>query len=106
MDDASEVRPRNSANSTHRHPKLREADRLPWLKERIRLLIAEQSCLDLDVGAVVIRECFAPVESVGISAPRPYFFRRKLRVVGIMRGSGIRMRMPNTHERLAAGMHE
>ncbi len=49
-------RARDAAQIAHRQPVLREPHRLLGLEEAVGLLVPEQPCLQLDIGAVVIRE--------------------------------------------------
>src|SRR5215475_1079451 len=106
MNHAGQVRPGNSSNVADRHPELGETDRLPGLKKGIGFLIAKQSCLDLDIRAVIVRESFAPIQSIGVGTPRPDLFRRKLRVIGKVNRSRVGVWMPNAHERLAASVNK
>ena len=62
---------RDPANLPHRHPVLREVDRLPGFHESIRLLIAKQAGLDLNVSTVVVGEGVAPVHAFFVHAPGP-----------------------------------
>src|SRR5436853_6386659 len=104
MDDTSEVRPGNAAGITDRHPVLHKGYSLAWLKKRVGLLISEKTRLQLDVGAVVIRERLSPVEPIRVNAPRPDFFRWNLEVFGKMRGACIGVGIPDAHKVFPASM--
>src|SRR5712675_2366978 len=106
MNHASEVRARNTAGLAHRHPVLRERDGLSRLQKRIRLLISEETRLQLDISAIVIGKRLAPIESLCVNAPGPYLFRVQFRIVCKMLDPRVRMRIPNTHIILAASVCE
>src|SRR5712671_3017451 len=106
MNNASEVRARNTAGLAHRHPILRERHGLSRLQKRIRLLISKETRLQLDISAIVVGKRLSPVESLRVNAPGPDLFRGQFRIVCKMRGPGVRMRIPNTHKILAASVHE
>src|SRR6267143_4492645 len=106
MNNAGQVRARNAAGLANRHPILRERNSLSRLQKRVRLLVSEETCLQLDISAVVVGKRLAPIESLCINAPRPDLFRRKFRILCKMRGSRVRVRIPDPHEILAASVYE
>ena len=75
INHSSEVCPGNSAYFANRHPVLGETYRLPGLKKCVSLLVAEQAALHFHIRAIVIGKCLAPIEAIGIDAPRPNFLR-------------------------------
>src|SRR6266567_4498413 len=102
VNDAGEIGPGNSADVANRHPVLGEADRLPRLEKRISLLVPKQPSLNFYISAVVIGKRLAPIETIRIRTPRPDFLGGKLGKIGEVYSSGIRVRVPHTHKRLAA----
>src|SRR2546427_4791949 len=54
IQDRIDCGPRDPANVTDGQPVLRESHAVLRLEERVRLLIPEESCLQLDVRAVVV----------------------------------------------------
>src|SRR3954469_3242555 len=106
MNHTRQISPGNSADVTHRHPKLREVNGLPRFKKAISLLITEQSRLNFNIGAFVIGKRFAPVKAIRISAPRPYLFSRELGIVRKVHSSRVGMWVPHTHKRFAASVHK
>ena len=54
MNYARLVRARNSARPANRHPVFAEADALPGIEKRIRLLVAKQPCLHFRIRALVV----------------------------------------------------
>ena len=106
MDHARKVGTRDAARVADRHPILCERNRLPWLQESIRLLVPEETRLQLDVGALVIRESLSPIEPVGVHAPGPDLFCGNLTIQGEMRGAGVGMGIPDGHEIFPAPVDE
>src|SRR5712675_1786613 len=106
MNNAGQVRARNTAGLANRHPVLRERNCLSRLQKRVRLLISEETRLQLDISAIVVGKRLAPIESLCVNAPGPNLFRRQFRIVCKMRGPRVRMRIPDTHKILAASMYE
>src|SRR5205807_7770931 len=106
MNYACKIRPGDPICIADRHPIFRERDALPRFKERIRLLILEEPRLQLDVGAVVVGERFAPIKTLRVNTPGPNFLRGKLGIVGKTGGPRVCSRMPDTHEVFAASMNE
>src|SRR3954471_18333960 len=104
--NAGQISAGDSANVAHRHPVFGEADRLPWLQKRIRLLIAKQAGLHFRIGAVIIGKSFAPVEPVGVNSPGPNRLRRQFVEICEVHRARIGVRVPDAHEWLAASMHE
>src|SRR5256885_1600629 len=106
MNHAGKIGAGNSAGFTSRHPIFREIYTLPWLKERVGFLVSEEAGLQLDISAIVIRKCVTPVQPIGVHAPGPDFFGRKLAIIRKMRSSRIRAGIPYAHEILTASMGE
>src|SRR5205823_14639157 len=59
-----------------------------------------------DVGTVVIRESFAPVEAIGVDAPGPYFLGGELGVLREMNGARFCAGIPDAHKVFAASVDE
>ena len=95
-----------AAELAHRQPVLVEADALLRLEVGVRLLVAEQPRLDLDVRAAVVREGPPPVEPVGVAAPGPDLLRRQVARRGVVHHAGVRRRVVDGHPRLAAAVRE
>src|SRR5712675_248623 len=106
MNNAGQVRARNAAGLARRHPILRERNASSRLQKRVRLLVSEETRLQLDISAIVVGKRLAPIESLCVNAPGPDLFRRQLRIICKMRGPRVRMRIPNTHKILAASVYE
>src|SRR5438874_11365179 len=96
----------DAAQMPNRHPILRKSNRLSRLEKCISLLVAEQTGLHFHVCAVIVREGFAPVEPIRITAPGPDLFSRQLRIIREVDDSCVRVWMPNSHERLATAMYK
>src|SRR6266542_1160456 len=64
--NANQIGPGDSAEIAYWHPVFGEADRLARLEKRISFLIPKQPRLNFYVGAVVIGECLAPIETVSV----------------------------------------
>ena len=79
---------------------------LARLKKCVGLLVAKQPGLHFEISAVVVGERLAPIEPIGINAPRPDFLGRKFFIFREMHNSGVGLRVPNSHERLAAAVDE
>ena len=77
---------------------------MPRLQERVSLLVPEQTGLQLDVRAVIVRERFSPIEAICVHAPGPDFLRGHLKILGKMRGAGVGVRIPHAHEVFSASM--
>src|SRR6185503_2687006 len=58
---AGEIRARDPADFSYRHPEFREANGLARLEKGVGLLISKQACLYFNVGAVVVRKRLAPI---------------------------------------------
>ena len=54
-------------------------------------MVAEEPGLDFKIAAVIVREGFAPIEPIGVDAPRPDLSGRNFFVLRKMRGAGIGM---------------
>ena len=94
------------ADIAHRQPVLREAHRLLRLEERVGLLIPEQARLQLDVGAVVVRQGAPPLERVRVHAPGPHFVCRQLRGHCDVDGARRRARVIDADEWFARAVGE
>src|SRR5262249_1181787 len=54
----------------------------------------------------IVGERFAPIETIGINAPRPNFPCGKIFILSEVDDPSVRTRIPQTHEILAASMGE
>src|SRR5437867_10367296 len=89
MNHAGKIRTGNPTRTPDRYPVFREGDGLPRLKECIRLLISEESRLQLDIGAVVVGKRLPPIKTIRVNSPGPNFLCGCLGLVGKLRGSGV-----------------
>jgi len=71
-----EIRAGNPIRIPDWYPVFCEGYVLPRLKECIRLLISEEARLQLDIGAIVVRECVAPIKAIRVNTPGPNFLSR------------------------------
>jgi len=55
------------------HPVFSEGYGLSRLQECIRLLISEKARLQLDIGAIVVRECVAPIKAIRVNTQDQIF---------------------------------
>ena len=106
VDDAFVVGSRPAADRPHRLVGLAEPQPLLRLEERVGLLVAKEPGLDLEVGALVVRERAAPVLALVVPAPGPDLLPRHVVVVGHVHHPGLRRRVVDAHERLAAAVSE
>ena len=106
MNHAGKIGSGDAAGITDGHPVFHKRDRLPRFQKRVRLLISEETRLQLDVGAIVIRERFSPVEPIRVHTPGPDFLRGNFGVFGKMRGARIGVGIPDAHKVFAASMDE
>src|SRR5438046_1282972 len=106
MNYACQVGARNAARVAHRHPVLCKGDSLPGLSEAVRLLVAEETCLQLDVRAVVVRKSLAPIEAIRVHTPRPDFLGGHLQILSKVRCASVGVGIPHSHEIFPASMRE
>src|SRR6266699_1721387 len=104
MNYTCQVGSRDAACVADRHPVLCEGNSLSRLKERVRLLVAEETCLQLDVRAVIVRKSCAPIEAIRVHTPRPDFLRGHLKILSKMRRARVGVRIPHAHEIFPAPM--
>src|SRR6266478_4074502 len=101
-----EIRAGNPIRIPDGHPVFCEGYVLPRFKECICLLISEEARLQLDIGAIVVRECVAPIKAVRVNTPGPNFLSRQVGIAGKVHSSGACSGMPDAHEVFPASMDE
>ena len=104
--DALVVRARVAADPPDRLVRLAEAQQLLRLEERVRLLVAEEARLDLEVRALVVRQRLAPVLALVVPAPGPDLLARQVVVIRHVDHARLRAGVVDAHEWLAAAVHE
>src|SRR6266850_549205 len=70
---ASKIRAGNPIRLPDGHPVFSEGYVLSRLEECICLLISEKARLQLDIGAIVVGECVAPIKAIRVNTPGPDF---------------------------------
>ena len=74
------------------------------LQESVCLLIAEQASLDFHVGAVIVRQGCTPIQTVLVTAPRPYLLCGQVQGRRIMNNPSPGVRMIYRHIRFPAAV--
>ena len=80
--------PGDASDVPRGEPIFGKVDGLLRLEQPVGFLVAKQSRLKLDVGAVIVRERLTPAERVPVEAPRPDFVGRQLADGGDVHGAG------------------
>src|SRR6267143_756652 len=73
MNHPGKIRAGDTTRIPDGYPVFCEGNVLPRLQERISLLISEEARLQLDIGAVVVGKCLAPIKAIRVNSPGSNF---------------------------------